>query len=76
LVLMQTPAHAAGEIKRIMRAVREDKMPLDEMGLYKELDPGVRAALLNFGAAFDALVDAARDWEAKNPLRPGAPIGS
>jgi hypothetical protein len=76
LVLMQTPAHAAGEIKRIMRAVREDKMPLDEMGLYKELDPGVRAALLNFGAAFDALVDAARDWEAKHPPRPGALIGS
>ena len=35
LVLMQTPAHAAGEIKRIMRAVREDKMPLDDVGLYK-----------------------------------------
>ena len=32
LVLMQTPVHAAGEIKRIMRAVREDKMPLDEAG--------------------------------------------
>jgi hypothetical protein len=67
LVLMQTPAHAAGEIKRIMRAVREEKMPLDDVGLYKEMDPAIRAALLRYGAAFEAVVDAARDWEAKNP---------
>ena len=67
LVLMQTPAHAAGEIKRIMRAVREDKMPLDDAGLYKEMDPAIKAALLQYGAAFESVVDAARDWEAKNP---------
>ena len=67
LVLMQTPAHAAGEIKRIMRSVREDKMPLDDVGLYKEMDPAIKAALLTYGAAFESVVDAARDWEAKNP---------
>jgi hypothetical protein len=67
LVLMQTPVHAAGEIKRIMRAVREDKMPLDETGIYKEMDPAIKAALLKYGAAFESMVDAARDWEAKNP---------
>jgi hypothetical protein len=67
LVLMQTPVHAAGEIKRIMSAVREDKMPLDDAGLYKEIDPAVKAALLKYGAAFEATLDAARDWEAKNP---------
>jgi hypothetical protein len=67
LVLMQTPAHAAGEIKRIMRAVREDKMPLDDAGLYKEMDPATKAALLKYGAAFESMVDAARDWETKNP---------
>jgi hypothetical protein len=67
LVLMQTPAHAAGEIKRIMRAVREEKMPLDDTGLFKEMDPAIKAALLNYGAAFEAVVDAARAWEAKNP---------
>lgn len=67
LVLMQTPVHAAGEIQRIMRAVREDKMPLDEAGLSKELDPAIKAALLQYGAAFEAVVDAARDWETKNP---------
>src|SRR6266571_1122935 len=64
LILMQTPVHAAGEIKRMMRAVRQDKMPLDDAGLYKELDPTVKAALLKYGAAFESLVDAAREWEA------------
>ncbi|HYR40236.1 MAG TPA: hypothetical protein VEW27_13825 [Methylomirabilota bacterium] len=67
LVLMQTPTHAAGEIKRMMRAVREDKMPLDDAGLYKEMDPAIKAALLKYGGAFELVVDAARDWEAKNP---------
>lgn len=67
LILMQTPVHAAGEIKRIMRAVREDKMPLDDVGLYKEMDPSIKAALLKYGAAFESMVDAAREWEAKNP---------
>ena len=67
LVLMQTPVHAAGEIKRIMRAVRGDKMPLDDNGLYKELDPSLKATLLKYGASFESLVDAARDWEASNP---------
>jgi hypothetical protein len=67
LVLMQTPVHAAGEIHRLMRAVREDKMPLDDTGMYKALDPVVRAALLEYGATFESLIDAARDWEARNP---------
>lgn len=67
LVLMQTPVHAAGEIKRIMRAVRDDKMPLDDVGLYKEMDPAVKAALLKYGTAFESVVDAAREWEARNP---------
>jgi hypothetical protein len=67
LVLMQTPVHAAGEIKRIMRTVREDKMPLDETGIPREMDPAIKAALLTYGAAFEAMVDAAREWEARNP---------
>ena len=64
---MQTPVHAAGEIKRIMRAVRDGKMPLDDAGLYKEMDPGIKASFLKHGATFESTVDAARDWEAKNP---------
>jgi hypothetical protein len=67
LILMQTPVHAAGEIKRIMRAVREDKMPLDDAGLYKEMDPAIKAALLKYGTAFESVVDAAREWETQNP---------
>src|SRR5215813_9099337 len=33
LVLIHTPVHAAGEIARLMKAVREDRMPLDETGI-------------------------------------------
>ena len=67
LVLMQTPVHAAGEIKRMMRSVREDKMPVDDTGLHRELDPQIKAALLTHGAAFEALIDAAREWDARQP---------
>ena len=42
-------------------------MPLDDTGISKEMDPAVKAALLKYGAAFESTVDAARDWEARNP---------
>ena len=60
LVLLQTPARAASEIKRLMRAVRDSDMPVDEALLYREIDPDTRAALLDYGAAFEEAVDAAR----------------
>lgn len=63
LVLLQTPAHAASEIKRLMRAVRDDNMPVDDAHLYRDIDPDTRAALLDYGGAFEATVDAARAWE-------------
>ena len=63
LVLLQTPAHAASEIKRLMRAVRDNDMPLDDSHLYREIDPDTRAALLDYGGTFEATVDAARAWE-------------
>ena len=63
LVLLQTPAHAASEIKRLMNAVRQNDMPLDDTGLYREIDADTKAALLQYGAAFEAVVDAAREWE-------------
>jgi len=56
LVLLQTPAHAASEIKRLMRAVRNDDMPVDEALLHREIDPDARAALLDYGAVFEELV--------------------
>ena len=43
LVLMHTPAHAAGEIARLMKAVREDRMPLDDTGIEQPLEPGAQA---------------------------------
>ena len=66
LVLFQTPAHAAGEIKRLLKSVREDKMPRDEFGIEQPLDRGIKDALLGEGERFSELVDAARAWEAKS----------
>ncbi|HZM46088.1 MAG TPA: hypothetical protein VFC14_14735 [Burkholderiales bacterium] len=63
LVLLQTPAHAAGEIQRLMKAVREDKMPLDDAGIEQPLDAKAKRALLESGGAFEALVGAAKAWE-------------
>jgi len=63
LVLLQTPAHAAGEIKRLMKSVRQDRMPLDDAGIEQPLDPKLKNALLKSGEAFEKLVDAAKDWE-------------
>ena len=63
LVLLQTPAHAAGEIRRVLKSVREDKMPRDEFGIEQPLARQAKAALLAEGEAFAAIVDAARDWE-------------
>jgi hypothetical protein len=69
LVLLQTPAHAAGEIKRLLRSVRDGRMPLDERGVEQPLDPAIRKALLESGTRFDTIVDAASRWEARH--RPG-----
>ena len=64
LVLMHTPAHAAGEVARLMKAVREDRMPLDDAGEEQPLEPALKRALLESGIAFEESVKAAKDWEA------------
>jgi len=66
LVLLQTPVHAAGEIRRVMAAVRSDRMPLDDTGIERELDTATKTLLLNFGATFESTVDAAYAWEREN----------
>ncbi|SDJ49813.1 MULTISPECIES: hypothetical protein [Bradyrhizobium] len=66
LVLMHTPAHAAGEIARLMTAVREDRMPRDDNGIEQPLEPALKRALLESGGAFEELVKAAKDWEASH----------
>jgi len=63
LVLLQSPAHASGEIHRVLKSVREKKMPLDEQGIEKTLDPAMEKALLEKGGAFEKFVDAAIEWE-------------
>src|SRR5215218_449565 len=63
LVLMHTPAHAAGEIARLMRAVREDRMPLDDSGIELPLESSLKRALLESGNAFETSLTAAKEWE-------------
>lgn len=64
LVLLQTPAHAAAEIKRVMDTVRRDRMPLDDTtGLETALDKDVKEQLIRRASSFEALIDAARAWE-------------
>ena len=60
---MSTTRRAASEIKRLMKAVRDNEMPVDDTHLYRDIDPDTRAALLDYGGAFEATVDAARAWE-------------
>src|SRR5256885_1399101 len=63
LVLLQTPAHAAAEIKRMMAAGRDKRMPLDDIGIEKELDAATKALILRIGAAFESTVNAAYAWQ-------------
>lgn len=66
LVLLQTPAHAAGESQRILRSVREGAMPEDDFGIEKPLPHDVRARFLEKAEAFDAAVRQVKAWEAQH----------
>ena len=63
LVLLQSPAHAAGEIQRVLKSVREKKMPLDDLGVEKELDAPLMKVLLEKGGEFEKVVNTAKNWE-------------
>ena len=65
LVLLQTPAHAAAEIKRLLKSIRTDRMPRDQFGIEQPLDHLAKAALLEDGTAFDSALDDAKRWEAE-----------
>lgn len=68
LVLLQTPAHAAGEIERIMKSVREDRMPREEgTGAEAPLDHKMKEDLLQLGSVFEAAVKDAKAWEKDHP---------
>lgn len=68
LVLLQSPAHASAEIHRVLKSVRENKMPLDEQGIEKELDPQLMKTLLEKGGDFAKVVDSAREWERRQGI--------
>ncbi|MGY4826979.1 hypothetical protein ACVNIS_00220 [Sphaerotilaceae bacterium SBD11-9] len=69
LVLLQTPAHAGAEIKRLIESVRKDRMPRDETGIEQPLPQHTKQALLRDSLAFDKLYDSAKQWEASQQLR-------
>jgi hypothetical protein len=69
LVLLQSPMHAAAEIKRVLKSVRDDRMPRDETGIEQPLDQATKSALLEDGAAFDKLLDAAKLWESRQAAK-------
>lgn len=64
LILLQTPLHAAGEIDRVIRSVQGGSMPLDDVGLPKDLDAKLKDDILRTAQAFRADLDAANKWEA------------
>ena len=73
LVLLSTPAHAAGEIDRLIKSVREDRMPMDENRISYALSPENKQWLLESAEAFRATVHSARQWET-DAARAAAPV--
>jgi hypothetical protein len=65
LVLLSTPVHAAGEIDRLIKSVKEDRMPMDEFRMSYPLAAENKKWLLESAEAFRATVQAARAWEAQ-----------
>jgi hypothetical protein len=64
LVLLQTPAHAAAEISRVLKAVNSGRMPLDEYtGIEHPLGEEIKGPLLERATEFEALVQLAKKWE-------------
>ena len=76
LVLLQSPAHAAAEIKRLIKQVRGDRMPVDDFGLEEALAPHLKALLLERGLEFEQFVDKAHAWEREQKTSSTASVGS
>lgn len=67
LVLLQTPAHAAGEIDRVIQSVESDRMPRSEYtGQPQPLEAAKKQALLDKAQAFSTLLRYAKKWEREN----------
>ena len=63
LVLLQTPAHAAAEIKSLIHAVEIGKMPLTEWGIADPLRPAEKEVFLAKAKAFESAAKSAFEWE-------------
>jgi hypothetical protein len=72
LVLLSTPAHAAGEIERLIKSVKEDRMPMDDFRVSYALSPENKKWLLERAEAFRATVQAAQAWERQAASQSGA----
>lgn len=67
LILLQTPLHTAGEIDRIIRAVKADAMPAKSWAGPKGIkDAKAKEKFLAYAEAFKAQIDKAADWDAGN----------
>jgi hypothetical protein len=76
LVLLSTPVHAAGEIDRIIKSVKEDRMPMDEYRISYALSAEQKKWLLERAEAFKATVQAAREWELQAAARSIRPVAA
>jgi hypothetical protein len=64
LVLLQTPAHAASEIGRVLKVVNAGRMPLNEFsGVEEPLADEIKGPLLARAQTFESLVRYAKQWE-------------
>jgi len=67
LLLLQTPAHAAGEIDDVIRTVRAGVMPMKFIGGKEGItDPKEKRLFLERAESFKLALDNAADWEANN----------
>ena len=69
LILLQTPLHAAAEIRRVLKSVQSGDMPQDDVGMPKEINADLRAAILRSAQAFRDELIAADAWEAERQAR-------
>jgi hypothetical protein len=67
LVLLQTPLHAAGEIDQVIKALRQEDMPQDELGLPKPIPAASRTAIIASAVTFRRELHKADAWETTHP---------
>lgn len=65
LVLLSTPVHAAGEIDRLIKSVKEDRMPMDDFRVSYALSAENKKWLLESAELFKTTVKSAQEWEAQ-----------